>query len=90
MFSKTGNVRVNVNIEEISSNQCCSGKSISIAYSECVFVTLGTQHAIRVRSIIMSSVASPAVIYFSTLPHKRHDFRETFIENKMYYDLMFF
>jgi len=28
------------NIEERSCNSCCSGKAISITYSECVFVAL--------------------------------------------------
>jgi len=32
-------------------------------------------HANRMRSIILSSVASPALKYFSTLSHKRRDFR---------------
>jgi hypothetical protein len=40
-----------------------------------VFVTLGIQHAIRMRGI-MSSVACLVVSYFSTLSHKRQDFRE--------------
>ena len=37
----------------------------------CVFVALGTQHAMRIRR-----VASLAVQYFSTLFHKRHDIRK--------------
>jgi hypothetical protein len=47
-------------------------KQLRITYSECVFVTLvGKQGACA----ILSPVTSPAVPYFSTLPHKRHDFR---------------
>ena len=42
------------------------GEEISITYSECVFVALGTQYEMRMRHIILSSVASPAVLYFHT------------------------
>ena len=34
-----------------------------------------TQHTKCIRLVILSSVASPAVPYLSTLFHKRHDFR---------------
>jgi hypothetical protein len=41
-----------------------------------VFVALGIQHANRMLRTILSSVACPALQYFSTLSHKQHDFRE--------------
>jgi hypothetical protein len=44
-------------IEAPSCNHCCSGTAISITYSECAFVSLGIQHAMRMRLIILSSVA---------------------------------
>jgi hypothetical protein len=56
-------------------------KSISIAYSECVFVALGIQHAMP--CAIVPSVTCPALQHFYTLYHKRHHFRKTVIQHKM-------
>jgi hypothetical protein len=39
-----------------------------------VFVAFGTQHAIHIHHIILSTVARPGLQYFSTLTHKRHNF----------------
>jgi hypothetical protein len=46
-----GNVLIN-NIEARSRTHCCRGQAINITYSECVFVTLGIQHAMHMRHII--------------------------------------
>ena len=49
-------------------------EAISITYSECVYVVLLIQHAMRMR-YTMSSMACPALQYYSTLSYKRHEFR---------------
>ena len=50
-------------IEARSCNHCCTGKTMTIAYFEC------NAHA-------PYYLACPALQYFSTLSHKRHDFRK--------------
>jgi hypothetical protein len=58
-----------------SRNHCCRVTTISITYSECVFLALVIQHVKCMGRIILSSVAWPAVQYFPTLSHNRDDFR---------------
>jgi hypothetical protein len=50
---------------------CCCGKSISNTYSECVFIALGIQHALRMRHIFICGL--PALQCFSTLSLTRHN-----------------
>jgi len=66
----------NGNIEAHSRNYFCRGKEMSITNSECLSVALFIQKTQRMRRIILSSLASPAVQIFSTLSHKEHDFRK--------------
>jgi hypothetical protein len=58
------------NMEARSCNRCYSGKAINITYSECVFVALRNPGC-SVHAPYCSSVACPALQYFSTLSHKR-------------------
>ena len=64
-----------------------SEKEISITYSEYAFVALGTQYAVRMRRIKLSSASCLALPYFSTLSVKRRDFRKK--GYKMYYKFFF-
>jgi hypothetical protein len=67
---------VYLNTEARSLNHHFRRKAISITYSEFVFVGLVIQHE-------KSPVGLPAVPYFSTLSHKRNDFREKVTERKI-------
>ena len=73
---KTSSVHINVTLRRVR------GKTRSITCSECVSVASVIQPAVRMCPI-MSPVASLALPHFSTLSHKRHDFRERNIERKM-------
>jgi hypothetical protein len=55
-------------METRSRNLCFRGKSISIKYSDSVFVALVTQHVKRVRRIELS-IACLTVPYFYALSH---------------------
>jgi hypothetical protein len=57
------------NIEARSSNRCCQGKIIRVTYSECVSVGIVIQHAMRMCSILSTSVARPVLPHFFTLSH---------------------
>ena len=56
-------------------------KPVTITHSQCVSVTLGIQHVVRMRRIVLSSVACPVLPRFST-SHKRHDFRKNILNGK--------
>ena len=53
------------NIQVPSHNHCFIGKAISITYSECVFVALGVEHAMRMRRVVLSL----PVLLYRVFPH---------------------
>ena len=51
-------------------------KNKDYIFSGCMSVALGIQHARSMRRITLSPLTCPALPYFATLPHKRHDYGE--------------
>ena len=69
-------------MEALSHNHCCRGKAKGIKNYECVPIALVMLHAKRMRRIILSSVASLALPYFSRLSHKVMIFGKTLLNKK--------
>jgi hypothetical protein len=65
-------------------NNGCSGKAISITFSESVFVALGIQRANA--TTILPSLVLPAAQKLSTLSHKPQDFRIKLFNKNMCFD----
>jgi len=50
-------------IETHSCNHCCSGKEITITYSEYVFADLGIQYAMRMGRIVICGLPLSTVFF---------------------------
>jgi hypothetical protein len=50
------------NVEALSRNRCCRAKAISIAYSECVVVALGIQHAFHMRDFVVCGLSDSTIL----------------------------
>jgi hypothetical protein len=46
-----------------SRNHCCSGKAVSITYSEYVSGALVIQHAVRMRHIVIRDLSGCTVLF---------------------------
>ena len=51
------------NVEARSCNHFCTGRAVSITYSECVFVALRIQHAMRMRRIAIRGLPGSTVFF---------------------------
>ena len=57
-------------------------KAVSVTYSESFFF-VALESNMKRAFAVLSSVASPVLLYFSTLSHKGYNFRKRGAENKM-------
>jgi hypothetical protein len=65
--------------QALKPKNCCREKATSITHSENLSVALFIQHAKWMPRFVLSLVTCLVVKYYSTFSHKRHDFRQTFM-----------
>jgi hypothetical protein len=74
--NRTDNVFIKVILRRVRLNQLCSRKAVSVTNSESASAALVIQRAMHMCRIILSSVVSPAPLYFAH-DLTRYDFRKT-------------
>ena len=73
-----------LNVEARSRNHCCRVKTMRITYSECLQRLLSRMQGACAVLYCLLPEARLAVPYFSTLSHKRHNFRQNDFEHNMF------
>jgi hypothetical protein len=53
----------NVTPKACSYYHCCIGKTVSITYSECVYIALGIQHAMHMQHIVICGLPSSTIFF---------------------------
>jgi hypothetical protein len=66
-----------------SCKYCCPGKAINGTYSECAIAALGIKRAMRFSRIVICDLSGSTV--FSTLSHKRHEFRKRLLNIRWFF-----
>jgi len=66
-----------------SCNQCCGARIIHITYSECAFVALGLQHAMRMRHIVICGLIGFTTFFIISLTAGFLKKKKKVIEHKM-------
>jgi len=65
-----------------SCNHCSSRNVISITYSECVFVALGIQHAMRMHHSVNCGLSGSKIFMFALLSQRGTIFEEQLLSIK--------
>jgi hypothetical protein len=83
-----GRLRVDMATITIRScNHYCSGKAVIVTYSECVFLALGIQHAMRMRRVVICGQPGTTVFFHIILINSTI-FEEKVMEYNVCFDFL--